>query len=578
MLSILVFVIFVYLFWFPHVVSRVFKHTYLWQIKEYRWDRMLAHIRETKVHLLNYLQTTIALFLFLGGMFLIKFLENKWLYIVLVVGFSYYCFITLDTATKAYVRKLVRPKLSIRNGLVLVGAFVFALLPLLFSLLFFSSLYEGPFNLKESISPATPGTIVPHRIDSGVIVIPLETITIVLFFFMMFLYDLLTPLLVTLFVSMTAPVAAFFRHRMVQRAEKKIQSIENLRIIGITGSYGKSTTKQLLYEILRKRYNTFATPKNVNTDIGVAQTVLQHLSGRTDVFIVEMGAYKKGEIRKACEIAQPDISIITGINEQHIALFGSLEQTLRAKYEIVEYAKEDATIVLNGDSPMLISIAGKSRKKELFYSTSKELDLYATDIKSKDDHVEFNVHTKDESVRFEVRMLGQHNVSNILAATATARLLGLDLTEIRDILKNLSKTKRVGRLHIKKSLFGYRVIDDSYNSNPAGFRAALDVIDSYKADQKILVTIGILELGDKANTVYKQLSKRIVGTCDILVTTSDKLNRYVKEADPKFKIIFDRGIKKQLEFLQKGVGKNDIVLFEGPNLQLTKVVLGTNNK
>jgi UDP-N-acetylmuramoyl-tripeptide--D-alanyl-D-alanine ligase len=223
---------------------------------------------------------------------------------------------------------------------------------------------------------------------------------------------------------------------------------------------------------------------------------------------------------------------------------------------------------------MLTSIAGKSKKKETFYSISKELDVFATDIKSKDDHVEFNVNSRDDTRRFEVRMLGQHNVSNILAATAAALHLGLTLSEVSDALKELSRTRRIGRLNIVQGKLGYRVIDDSYNSNPAGFQAALDVLAAQRARRKILVTIGILELGSEANTVYKQLSKRIVDVCDVLVTTSEKLKRFVNESDPKFPVIFDRGVEKQLRFLRNEVGKQDLVLFEGPNLQLTKVVLG----
>lgn len=325
--------------------------------------------------------------------------------------------------------------------------------------------------------------------------------------------------------------------------------------------------------ILRSKFKTYATSANVNTDIGVANTILENIGWLADVFIVEMGAYKRGEIKQICDIVKPDISVITAIGSQHLALFKSIENTLKAKYEIVEYAKEDATIVLNADSDLALRIAEKSSKKEILYSISKEVDLWASDVKSSLDRVEFNVHYKGKAKRFEVRILGEHNVSNILAATAVALQLGMGLDEISNVLKEKSRRGDIGRLSMKRSRFGYRVIDDSYNSNPDGFAAALDFLDKVRAGKKILVTIGILELGSKVRAVYGNLSKKIAETCDVLVTGDSRLVQSVRSEDKNFKVIFDRGVKKQLKFLKEDVGKEDVVLFEGPNLRLIEEIV-----
>lgn len=286
-----------------------------------------------------------------------------------------------------------------------------------------------------------------------------------------------------------------------------------------------------------------------------------------------MGAYKRGEIKAICEIARPDIVVITGISEQHIALFGSLENTLKAKYEIVEYSKPDAVAVLNGDNDLVLRIAGKSEKKELLYSTKSQLDLWAGDIKSKGDKLEFNVHHKGKVQRFEVKILGEHNVSNILAAAGVALALGMDLGEIAQVLKENSLSCKVGRMVMRRSRFGYRVIDDGYNSNPDGFAAALDFLGKTRAYRKILVTIGILELGEKRRQVYEKLSKKIVKTCDVLVTTDHKLANIVKKEEKDFKVVFDKGIDRQLRFLKEQVGGEDVVLFEGPNLRLMQEIV-----
>ncbi|HSQ88587.1 Mur ligase family protein, partial [Romboutsia sp.] len=225
--------------------------------------------------------------------------------------------------------------------------------------------------------------------------------------------------------------------------------------------------------MLSSKFKTYATPKNVNSDIGVAINILENINQLADVYIVEMGAYKRGEIRDICDITKPDIAVITSIASQHLALFGSIENVLKAKYEIVEYSKPKAKIILNGDSDLVLRIAGKSKKKEILYSINKQLNFWVSDIKSKKEKIEFNVHEKQTVVRFEARMLGEYNISNILAATSVARELGMSLNEIAVVLKKGTKRKKIGKLSIRRSRFGYKFIDDSYNSNVAGFQAAL---------------------------------------------------------------------------------------------------------
>jgi len=286
-----------------------------------------------------------------------------------------------------------------------------------------------------------------------------------------------------------------------------------------------------------------------------------------------MGAYTKGEIKSICEIVPPDISVITGINEQHLSLFRNIENTLQAKYEIIQYAKGDAVVVVNGDSNLVAPLIGKSRKKEILYSTKKELDLWASDIKSMKDRIVFNVYYQGKKQRFEVNILGEHNVSNILAACACALLIGMSLEKIASILKKHTKKVQIGRLVVKKSKFKYQVVDDNYNSNPEGFEAALDFLSTLKAKRRILVTIGIIELGAASHKVYEKISKRIVEICDVLITTDEKLRDMVLKNDGSFNVIFDKGISKQLEYLRQKVGKDDVVLFEGPNMRLIKEII-----
>jgi UDP-N-acetylmuramoyl-tripeptide--D-alanyl-D-alanine ligase len=305
----------------------------------------------------------------------------------------------------------------------------------------------------------------------------------------------------------------------------------------------------------------------------VAISILENLNWLADVFIVEMGAYKRGEIKEICELASPDIAILTAVSEQHLALFGDIENTLKTKYEIVENSKKDATIVLNGDNDLVLRVAGKSKKKEILYSTSKELDLWASDIKARDQYVEFNVHNKGESKRFEVKILGEHNVGNVLAATGAALTLGMSLSEISEALKTGSHRKKIGRLAIRRSKIGYQVIDDSYNSNAQGFAAALNILQNTKGRKKVLATIGIIEAGERLNEVYLDLACKIVDVCDVLLTSDERLAAAVRKQKPSFRIVFDRNLKSQLKFLNEEMSREDVILFEGPNIRLLNEIL-----
>ncbi|MBN2016459.1 UDP-N-acetylmuramoyl-tripeptide--D-alanyl-D-alanine ligase [Candidatus Dojkabacteria bacterium] len=573
MFRILFFLLFVFFFFFTHIIKRAFEHTYLWQIKEYRWDRFRVFLRESGLSLGTVIPSVIAAVLSFFGILLCEFLRVKWLYLVIVVGFGYYVHLTLVTFTSILDGKLIRPKISIRNMLIVGTVALLSLIPMIVPIKYFHLHFNLPEREGKEIESAEVIEIFPKETEEGIFIIPLETATAVLYFKCLFIFDLALPVSIGAMVAFTSIFVHFSRKRKIRLAKEKIKKIENLKIIGITGSYGKTTTKEILHMILASKYKTYATPENVNSDVGVAITILENVGVLADVFIVEMGAYKIGEIKAICDIVQPDVAVITAIAEQHLALFGTIENTLKAKYEIVEHSKPEAVIVLNGDSDLVLRVAGKSDKREVLYSTRKELDVWASDIKSRSDRVEFNVHYKGKVQRVEIRMLGEHNISNVLAAVSVALQLDMELSEVAKALKKGSETKQIGRLSVRKSKYGFRVIDDSYNSNPAGFAASLDLLDKQKANKKVLVTIGILELGGIRKSIYEELSKKIVSTCDAVVTTDEKLVRAVKEQRKKIQIIFDKGIDKQLAFLRNEVGKSDVVLFEGPNLRLIEEIV-----
>jgi UDP-N-acetylmuramoyl-tripeptide--D-alanyl-D-alanine ligase len=570
---ILAFLLFVYLFFIPHLIKRVFEQIYLWQIKEYRWDRMRVFLLAKSFFQTIGKATIFAFFLSLAGMVLLSFMEKRWLYMVLLIGFSYYVHSSLVTLTSVLNKSYIKPRKSIRNLLIFTMVLVLSLIPIYRSLEFYSILPVRNDGIEITSEPANVISILPSVDERGITTIPLDTATITLFFCNIFAFDLLIPVIISGLVFLTSILSLISKKWKINKAKRKISNFENLKIIGITGSYGKTTTKEILHMILSRKFKTYSTPKSVNTDIGVAMYILENLGLYADVFIAEMGAYKRGEIKAICDIAEPDIVVMTAISDQHLALFGSIEETLSAKYEIVEHSKPDAKVIMNADDTMVLRVAGKSKKTELLYSTKKEVDLWASDIKSKKDRVEFNLHYKDKTKRVEVRMLGEYNVSNVLAAVGVALNLGMSIEVIIKALKEGSKTKQIGKMLIKKSRYGYRVIDDSYNSNSAGFSASLEFLDNMKGNRKVLVSIGIIELGENRKEVYKNLSKKIVRVCDTVVTTDEELRDSLIKTGKDIEIVFDTGVKKQLHFLKNKVGMNDIVLFEGPNQRLIEEIL-----
>lgn len=574
MISILYFLLFVGFFWGIHVVIRVFENMYLWQVKEYRWDRLKAFLKEQKILSIVGFNTIAALILSILGFLLESNITVRWLYLTVILGFSYYVYSTLIALTNIFGKKFIKPKKSPRNFFIVFIVALFCLYPFVKAVNFFKQVPISKDDIEMVTDYSDLGEILPKETEEGIVMIPVDTATVVIFFKCLFLVDLSLPLIVAAAVLLSSIFSSASRSYKIAKAREKISRIENLKVIGITGSFGKTTTKEVLHMIISKKFKTYATPRNVNSDIGVANTILENLGPYADVFIAEMGAYKRGEIKAICDIASPDIAIITAVSNQHLALFGSIENILKTKYEIVENSKKDALIVLNGDDDIVLRIAGKSGKSELLYSTKKEVDLWASDIKSKEDNVEFNMHYKGASKRVEVRMLGEHNVSNVLAASAVALSLGMTLSEVAGAIKEGSKRKQIGRISVKRSRFGYRVIDDSYNSNANGFLAGLEYLDRLKGNKKILVTIGIIELGEKQDETYKELASKIAEVCETLVTTDEKLRYYVKQRSKKVNIVFDTGIEKQLHFLKNEVGGNDVVLFEGPNLRLFEEIVG----
>lgn len=298
---------------------------------------------------------------------------------------------------------------------------------------------------------------------------------------------ILTPLSCALAVGVVTPMFVFWKTFLVWRAKRKMKSFKGT-VIGITGSYGKSMTKELLGQVLSIKYHVLCTQKNINSEIGVAQTVLKNLRGDEDFFIVEMGAYKIGEIKKICEMVRPKIGIITGIGDQHLELFGSLENIRRAKMELIESLPKDGFGIIGGEDFKLSDVKNLRQFK---------------------DHLEFTY----EQQKYSVRLLGIDLARNIVGIIKVARRLGMTGAEIAEALKNLDLENIYPRLVTGEN--GVKIVDNSYNNSVEGFLSALDYLKVWKGYRKIVVTSGFLELGRNAKADWDRVVAKAQGVAQI---------------------------------------------------------------
>jgi len=391
------------------------------------------------------------------------------------------------------------------------------------------------------------------------------------------LLDLAIPLWVSAIVLIFQPFFVLARNRILQKAKEKILRHKNLIVIGITGSYGKTSTKEFLKTILSVRFKVLATPDHKNSEIGIARTIINNLNENHQIFIVEMGAYNKGGIKLLCDITRPKIGIVTGVNEQHLATFGSMDNLLSAEggQELLDSLPKDGLIVVNGNNKYCLDLYKKTQNHGQFYGSAAiysvnkdkiDSNIWTEEISLKKDLLDFVVMTKDrEAVHFNAGILGLHNIQNLLAAILVAKELGMSLEEIARAAKNI-KQEQAG-ITLKTDVHGIQIIDSSYSSNPDGVMADLDYLNIF-GGKKVIVMPCLIELGKKSAQIHLQIGKKIAEICDLaIITTKDNFeeikNGAVARGMEDKKIIFSEKPKEIFNFLTTFCKAGDAVLLEG---------------
>ena len=323
-------------------------------------------------------------------------------------------------------------------------------------------------------------------------------------------------------VKINVPIEKMVYLHYFRKAKNKLKMMSNLKMIGITGSYGKTSSKNILNDILSIKYNVLPTPKNLNTLYGMMITINNHLDKFTEIFIAELGAYKKGEIKELCDFVEPKYGILTKIGTAHLELFGSEENIQEGKFELIESLPLDGIGILNGDDEKQVKYQLKNKCKIVWIGIdNKDVDVKASNIKVTYEGTRFNVIFKGDKNKyeFETKLLGYANVYNILAGIALGKEFGITIPELQRAVKRVKAVEH--RLELKKYL-DINIIDDAYNSNPVGAKMALDVLKMMPG-KKIIVTPGMIELGAKQYDYNKELGKQIASVCDEVILVGKKL-------------------------------------------------------
>ena len=345
------------------------------------------------------------------------------------------------------------------------------------------------------------------------------------------------------------------------KAINKIKSYKNLNVVGITGSYGKTSSKNILNDILNVKYNSMCTPKNYNTQYGLILTINNYLDKFNDVFIAEMGAFKRGRIKLLCNLVRPKYGIITSIGTAHLDTFGSRENIQKGKFELIESLPPDGLAILNMDDEYQVSYKIKNNVKVLWVGIENEnADLYASNIKASKDGMSFDIYFKKENIKhtFNTILLGNSNVYNILEAVAFSRyVMNMSFEEIKLGVKRIKPITH--RLEIK-NMGDRTIIDDAYNSNPIGSKMALDVLKLMDG-LKVVVTPGMIELGDEQYNLNKKFGEYISEVADYVILVGKKQTEPIldglKEKQYKNdKIFLINDVKEAFDIIDKIKVKN----------------------
>lgn len=332
------------------------------------------------------------------------------------------------------------------------------------------------------------------------------------------------------------PVEAGINQHYINDAKRKLKEVPGLKIIGITGSYGKTSVKFYLQTLLQEQFNVLVTPESFNTPMGVVRTIRGSLKSTHQIFLCEMGARHVGDIKEICDIVHPDHGIITSIGPQHLETFFNMENIKNTKYELADALPEGGMLFLNGDNSYIQEKSGSYKNKIFYYAAGKGEGYCAKDIKVSQLGTEFTVTAPGgESERFQMKLIGAHNVINVVGAIAVAHKLGIALKDLKIPVRRIQPVAH--RMQMREHGL-VTIIDDAYNSNPVGSKAAVETLALFDGI-RILITPGMVELGEKEEEYNYKFGTYAADCCDYVLLVGKK------HTEPILRGVLEKGFDKE---------------------------------
>ena len=407
-------------------------------------------------------------------------------------------------------------------------------------------------------------------------VLPLDTFTLSTWRFFRFnafllFISVITPVMILISNLIISPVEALVHYGYFNKAKNKLKRVKT-KNIGITGSYGKTSTKYFLAKILEEKYKVLFTPASYNTPMGISKIINQNDLDDIELFIAEMGADKSGDINTLCRLVNPTFGIISAIDIQHLETFGTSENIINTKLSLFKNLPSDGFGIYNYDSPLLLDNINRFEYKCRLFSYSMneintdKVDIIAKDIKHTRDGLVFKAVLKDSiSIDIKAAVLGRHNTLNLLAAILMANKMGLSAKEIENGINKIEPVEH--RLQMIKAPSGVLILDDAFNSNLNGATEALRVLNEIEGNKKVIITPGMIGLGEKEEEINKIFGNNIAKFADIAILVGKEKTRSIYDGIiegglDKDNLIVTSSLEEAKDELKHILTAGDIVLFE----------------
>ena len=512
--------------WFPQAVRQVLAWIYWWQVKEYRLDRFKVFLLRSDGR--KNLEFGLIGFKLLVFLLAVVFHQVFWMIFAVLLALD------LKLLLEIINRKSRRPVFTQRARWITASSLIFI----------FVIITTGAFWLEKD--------------------------NLILIYIVGELSLLLAPVLG---IFWTSPLVNVVKRKEIHKAKKRLQEI-GPTVIGVTGSYGKTITKEFIAHLLSQKYKTAKTTGSENTELGIARKTVRFVKKGVEFFVVEMGAYKRGEIKVLTQIADPKVGVITGIEPQHLSLFGSLGEIKRTKFELIEALPKKGIAVFNLSNKYCRELAKKARRQfpDLrvfgYFLKGENKTNIAAEIESRILSVDI------EGVTFEVKqgktakklfapVRGAHLIENLSGAILVARLFGLSWKQIREGCRSIQLPEKAMQTY--KLRKGAYVVDDTYNATPKGFEAAVRYLLLFRDRKKVVITPGIIELGGVSEKVHKDLGKLMGDRIDEIIFTNREFVKSIEQGlgSKKKKLKVIEKPEKLIEEFVRFVDKNYVILLEG---------------